>query len=295
MWVPAAQYNVEKHPLGLIDTFADEMAAFSSKFPRAVHVLPLHALRGVLEDRALLAKSELLCRTTAAVRSTTSQTDAALGLSDYVHLYLLKENSRWEKIPILATQLLKGVGAPFPHVGIETGTAPFADDDCTLCLWNAAVSRPRVSGHCQGGNWTRGTDSARILQVWRSFREQRPNARVARGYWNHPIQIPTLHGDQIKLELSLLSRASGGMPELLLRSPVRIDNRLKLWVFSREDMEALRALREPLQLSGMSLGIHSLEGYDCQSHDTGIWRSRIESYFAGQAPFPADLNFDRKR
>ena len=31
------------------------MATFSYQFPRAVHVLPLHALKGILEERALLA------------------------------------------------------------------------------------------------------------------------------------------------------------------------------------------------------------------------------------------------
>src|SRR5579859_7477286 len=105
------------------------MGSFSSKFPRALHVLPLHALKGILEDGALHASSELHRRTTAAVRSTTSQTDAALGLSDYVHLYLLRPKSQWESIPILATQLLKGRGAPFPHVGIEMDTYAVADNE----------------------------------------------------------------------------------------------------------------------------------------------------------------------
>ncbi|MCU1262045.1 MAG: hypothetical protein JWO80_4930 [Bryobacterales bacterium] len=227
------------------------MASFSATFPRAVHVLPLHALGGILEDRAFLANSTLphrLHRTNAAVRKTSSQTDAALGLGDYVHLYLLHSNSPWENIPILAAQLLNGRGAPFPHVAIEIGTEGLSDDECKLCIWNVAVSRPKVNNLCKGGNWTRGTEAARVLQIWRSFKHQGPDVRMARGYWNHPIQIPTLRGDQIGFQLSLLGRAPGGMPELLLRSPVKIDNRYTLWAFSPEDMEALRSLREVLQV-----------------------------------------------
>src|SRR5213592_4391612 len=99
------------------------MATFSYQFPRAVHVLPLHALKGILEERALLAKRHLVRRAKAAVRSTTSLADAVLGLSDYVHFYLLGQGSHWESVPILATQLLDGREAPFPHVVLETTTS----------------------------------------------------------------------------------------------------------------------------------------------------------------------------
>jgi hypothetical protein len=253
-------------------------------------VLPLHALRGILEDGALLAKRELLGRTTAAVRGTTSQTDAVLGLGNYVHLYLLRPGSQWEDIPILATQLLNGRGAPFPHVGLETGTGALDDDDCTLCLWNIAIGRPRVDGYYQGGNWTRGTDPAKVLEVWRLFRDRRPDIQMARGYWNDPIQIPILCGDQIASALSLLRRAPRGMPELLLRSPVSIGDHFTLSVFSDDDMEALQTLGDLLQFSGVRIRMYSMEAYKCQSPDTRAWRSRIQSYFAGKVRFPAKLD-----
>ena len=91
-----------------------------------------------------------------------------------MHFYLLKSSSRWEDIPILQAQLLDGRGGPFPHAALEIQTDGLDDQDCTLCFWNSAVSRPKVPGDCEGGNWTRGTDPARILEVWRLFREQRP-------------------------------------------------------------------------------------------------------------------------
>ena len=256
-------------------------------------MLPLHALRGILGDRALLAKRDLVRRATAAVRATTSLTDAALGLSDYVHLYLLGEDSPWESIPILATQLLNGREAPFPHVVLETTTSSLNDDVCTLCLWNIAVSRPGVPGVCQGGNWTRGTNPNRILEVWRAFHRMEPDVERARGYWNEPIQVPTLRGNQIVQGLRLLSRAASGIPELLLRAPVSIDDGFTLWVFSDDDMSAVTTLQHAL--GGVRVRRHLMDGYESRASNTRLWRSRIDSYFAGQAPFPAALDFDRRR
>jgi hypothetical protein len=269
------------------------MATFSYEFPRAVHVLPLQALRGILEERALLAKKDLVRRVTAAVRATTSLTDAALGLSDYVHFYLLGDGASWESVPILATQLLPGREAPFPHVALETPTSSLEDDDCTLCLWNIAVSRPGVPGVCQGGNWTRGTNPNRIAEVWRAFRNSTPTPERARGYWNDPIQVPTLRGSQIERGLCLLGRAASGMPELLLRAPVQVDGRFTLWVFSDDDMASVTALQHAL--GGVQVRHYAMRGYESTDLTTRTWRSRIDSYFTRRAPFPATLDFDRRR
>jgi len=246
-----------------------------------------------LAERALLAKRDLIRRTTAAVRATTSLTDAALGLSDYVHLYLLGQGTPWESIPILATQLLHGREAPFPHVVLETNTSSLNDGDCTLCLWNIAVSRPGVPGVCQGGNWTRGTNPNRILEVWRAFRGAKPDAETARGYWNEPIQVPTLQGRQIVEGLRLLGRAASGIPELLLRAPVQVDDRFTLWVFSDDDMSTVRTLQQ--EWGDVRVRQSLMDGYESRASNTRMWRSRIDSYFAGQTPFPAALDFDRRR
>ena len=274
--------------------YTQNVATFSARFPRAVHVLPLQAVRGILEDRALLAKTALR-GPSVAVRATTFQTDLVLGLADYVHFYLLQPQSQWEQIPILATQLLTGRGAPFPHVALETDTGALADHDCVLCLWNIAVSRPGVDGHCKGGNWTRGTNPATVLLAWQRFRDQQPGHRRARGYWNDPFRIPTLRGEQIAEMSALLGRASAGMPELLLPSPVPIGNHFTLWVFSGEDVKVLRPLRGLLKSSGVRLRKRSLENYECLASDTVTWRALIARYFAGQSAFPAGLDFDRKR
>jgi hypothetical protein len=267
------------------------MAAFSFRFPRAVHVLPLHALKPILEERSLLAKRDLVGRTTAAVRATTSLTDTVLGLSDYVHFYLLAQSVAWERVPILATQLLAGREPPFPHVALETTTRALHDDQCTLCLWNIAVSRPGVPGVCQGGNWTRGTNANRVLEVWEAFRRAKPDVERARGHWNEPIQVPTLRGDQIIEGLHLLGRAASGMPELLLHGPVRIDDRFTLWAFSDEDTASVGRL----QLNGVRVRRYAMSGYESRASTTETWRSHIDSYFAGLAPFPAGFDFDRRR
>jgi hypothetical protein len=122
------------------------------------------------------------------------------------------------------------------------------------------------------------------------FRDRRPDIQMARGYWNDPIQIPILCGDQIASALSLLRRAPRGMPELLLRSPVSIGDHFTLSVFSDDDMEALQTLGDLLQFSGVRIRMYSMEAYKCQSPDIRAWRSRIQSYFAGKVRFPAKLD-----
>jgi hypothetical protein len=164
-----------------------------------------------------------------AIRATTSRTDVALGLCDYVHFYLCRPRTKWIELPILEAQLLgRRTAAPFPHLVLETSTRELTDGECTLCLWNAAVSRPAVKGYCRGGNWTRGTAPDRIIEVWRRFRETGPDASRARGYWNGGIQVPTLCGRQIRRALPLLPRAPRGIPELPLNSPVSLRNGFKL-------------------------------------------------------------------
>jgi hypothetical protein len=258
-----------------------------------VHVLPLHALRSVWQERALLGKTHLAGRATSALRATTSRTDLALGLADYVHFYLLRNGSRWDGLPILATQLLAGREPPFPHVALEMSTERLKDDDCALCLWNIAVSRPAVPGKCRGGNWTRGTDSSRVLSIWRAFRATQPPTDRARGYWNDPILVPTLRGSQIADQSRLFSRASSGVPELLLQSPVTVDEQITVWAFSEDDTKAAALLET--EFASIRVHHHPIDSYEARAPLTRAWRSRIEEYFLGRAPFPSAFDFDRKR
>ena len=118
--------------------------------------------------------------------------------------------------------------------------------------------------------------------------------RVARGYWNDPLQVPTIRGDQIALAPSLRLRKRG-LPELLLPSPVPITCRFTLWVFSGDDLDALKSLEHLLSLTGVEIREFALHGYDSRSPDTRVCRSQIVGYFEGKVPYTAKLDFDRVR
>jgi hypothetical protein len=208
-----------------------------------------------------------------------------------VHFYLLRRDTPWESIPILAAQLLGSRRPPFPHFVLERQTSDLVDEECVLCLWNIAVSRPKVLGRCRGGNWTRGTNSDSIMEVWHAFRASCPDTGRARGFWNDPILVPTLVGSQIAANIPLLRLAASGTPELLLQSPVQLAGGFKAWAFSKEDQDALSSvLPEQLNLEFAPLPL-----YAAGSPVTAAWRERIEGYLAGRAPFPSDLDFDGRR
>ena len=227
------------------------------------------------------------------LRETTFGTDIVLGLSDHVHFYLLRRDMRFEELPILATQLLPSTEPPFPHIALERETVKLTDEDCTLCLWNIAVSRPTVPDVCKGGNWTRGTNPARVHEVWRAFRSTSPTIEKARGCWNDKIEVPTLKGDQIARHLRLLPLAPRGMPELLLASPVALGCDFTVWTFSEEDRAVVaQAVGDS---ESMTVRCHIMPSYDARTPRTHLWRQRAEAYFNGKEPFPRDPNFDGRR
>lgn len=262
------------------------LASFSSRYPLAVHVLPLHALKGVLASGALVAKSQI---PVSQQRRTTRGVDASLGFTDVVHFYLSRPPEAWRNLPILETQLCPSSDPPFPHVALALLTSSLTDEECAICLWNIAVSRPQVAG-LRGGNWTRGTKPERIAQVWQSFKDSKPSMERARGQWNAPARVPTLEGPQITQGLSLFSRAAGRCPELLLRAPVSLRDGFRLWVFSKEDADVAGSLMPTLPME-----LHAWPGYDAICPETESWRDRIRAYFEGSAPYPKDLDFDRIR
>jgi hypothetical protein len=91
------------------------MATFSKRFPRAVHVFPLHALRSIAETGALLGKAHLRQQRTAVLRRTTSHTDVALGLRSLfvvgataVLLLFVGIHNAWDAVVSLALQRPQG-------------------------------------------------------------------------------------------------------------------------------------------------------------------------------------------
>jgi len=263
------------------------MAAFSTAYPVAIHVLPLHALKGVLDSGALLAKAGLQHN---RQRVTTRSVDQALGFGHMVHFYLPRHPADWGSLPILAAQLGPSLVAPFPHVAVSLTTSALADEECTLCLWNIAISRPKVKNVCQGGNWARGTSPARIEAVWRSFARTKPPVEAARGYWNPGFLVPTVKESQIGSSLRLLRRAPRQSPELLLRGPVALTRLRRLHVFSEEDAECVRVLA-----GGPAVELNSVAGYDPRCAETTAWRRQIKAYFNGDVPYPEGLDPDRIR
>lgn len=264
-----------------------DVASFSAEYPVAIHVAPLHAVKGILARGAILAKSDL---DPERQRITTRGIDEALGFRHFVHLYVPRRPSEWWSLPILAAQLGPSPVAPFPHVAISLATSSLADDECTLCLWNVAVSRPAVTGVCRGGNWTRGTAPHRIVEVWRRFAANKPSTAVSRGFWNEGSSVPTLRGDQIRDHLGLLRLAPRRTPELLLRGPIPLSRAINLSVFAAEDLECVRRLGPTIPVK-----LQRLEGYDSSHSQTAEWRRRIEEYFTADLPYPATLDFDRVR
>jgi len=263
------------------------VASFSSRYPVAVHVIPLQALKGVIAGGALLAKSHIpACQQ----RRTTRGIDSALGFTGVVHFYLSASPENWSAIPILAAQLGPSRDPPFPHVALAFATGTLTDDECTICLWNIAVSRPQVTNVCRGGNWARGTSGEKVADLWKQFRATDPSLEAARGYWNGAALVPTLERHQIARNLRLLSRAARGCPELLLRAPVSLAEEVRTCAFSNEDADSVERMNPPWPVER-----YQWPEYDAGCRDTCASRERIGAYLVGDAPYPDDLDFDRVR
>ena len=261
------------------------MASYSNAYPVAFHVVPLFALKGVWDREALLAGGAA-----TAARPTTSRIDRALCFDGFVHFYLATGLERLFELPILGAQLGAAKRPPFPHGVLVLPTAQLTDAESLICNWNSAVSRPGTP-RVKGGIWTRGTKPEPIGEVWDEFRSLAPSAERARGYFNMPYRIPTLLGTQIAANLSMLKRAPGGMPELLLRPPVPLSRFSCLCLFSRRDVSSVRHLG-PLPVPLAEYGFPGYTG-DLVPAET---RRRIDAYFAAPHRVPApDFEFDRVR
>lgn len=255
------------------------MARFSDAYPYAYHAFPLHAARSIWRSGELLSKAQSPIR-----RASTGNVDQLLGFADYVHLYLPRRDTRAQDLPIVRTQLKPSKVPPFPHAVLRLDTTELSDEQCTICCWNIAVSRPKAGG-LRGGNWTRGTRGSRIRDHWRTFRAESPVLKRARGYWHAPFEVPVLKGQEIANNLSLLKTAR--CPELLLRSPLSLGDGMDLLVFSVRDRELLEILED-----GPDLEVSLLSFSDYEGPPKHVARS-IADHFRGGPLLRMD--FDRRR
>lgn len=266
------------------------MASFSDTHPLAYHVFPLTAARAIWRAGALHGKDDL--GASGQIRRTTGDLDRSLGFSRFVHFYLPPRGAAPEDLPILSAQLQPSVRPACPHAMLVVPTAPLADEVCTICNWNIAVSRPAVPGLCQGGNWTRGTNPQRIQAVWQAFRAMNPAPETARGFWAE-FHVPIIAGSQIAANLRLLGRAPRKMPELLLASPARVFAHAKVLAFSRADLASLRTLGSPPD--GAVLELRAFSGYDPDADPLGPRRRTLDDYLAGRNDVCPAIDFDAIR
>lgn len=264
------------------------MASFSERFPRAFHVFPLTAARGIFAARALLSKARF--GSDGVARRTTREVDRALGFEDFVHLYLPRAGASFEDLPILAAQLAPSRRPAVPHAVVVLDTAALPDEDCVVCNWNIAVGRPRVEGVCRGGNWSRGTSSERIAEVWRAFKAAGPSVERARGFWVGPL-VPVIPGERIAKHWRLMTKRSG-IPELLLRSRVPLGRSTRVVVFSDADERSLSSLPRP---SGLEVHRSTFDGYSTSVDSLGLEaRQALDRYLAHGGAVP-DIDFDGRR
>lgn len=268
-------------------------ATFSEKFPRAYHVIPLHACKSIASTSSLLSKADLLAAKIDLKRSSTADVDIALGLSKFVHFYLPKcKELVFEELPILQTQLKRSSIPPFPHVVISVPTVDLSDSQCGICNFNAAVSRP---AYCtvKGGNHSRGMSSEKILGHWNGFRNDNPNAeRLRHSYWHGGIAIPLILASQITRDPSKVGFRTNAA-ELLLRSPFKIPKSAKVTVFSDFDLASLSHLNHELNVE--IAGEQVFDWYREKDRVEPKVRKAIDTYFLSKDSQPPQLNFDRQR
>ena len=196
-------------------------------------------------------------------------------------------------LPILATQMGPGNAHPFPHVVLSVQTSALSDDDCTLCCWNIAVSRPQTHT-VRGGNWARGTAPERIREIWDEFRAETPVPARTRGTWMAPFSVPVIPPGRFLEFKTAVRSAPNQTPELLLPSPFTPANETSLLVFSDWDIRSLELLGEPP--TGLKLERRHFPGYSDISGDPAAdVRAQIEHYFRTEGLSPPSLDFDTRR
>jgi hypothetical protein len=267
------------------------MTTFSEKYPYAYHVFPLHAARGIWKTSSLLSKTARRQAGMLHARPSTAGIDSLLGFSDVVHLYVPPRARSISELPILRAQLGPANVAPFPHAAIKVDTRRLLDDDCLICCWNIAVSRPQVpTREVKPGNWARGTRAERIREVWRWFRETAPDVSAARGRWVDGFEVPLILGKEVVATFRALGSDQRAMPELLLKSPFNLEAPTELCVFSDDDERCLQRLGAAA--GGIPVARESFPGYSGAPRAT---YDAIAAYFEADGDGAPEFVFDAVR
>lgn len=271
------------------------MASFSDRFRYSYHVAPLHALKPIWKRKALISKAALAGEI-GMRRNTTACVDQMLGFGDFVHFYLPHGVTiNFAQLPILLAQMGPSPVPAFPHCVLVVDTSELTDDDCVVCNYNIAVSRPAYPG-VQGGNHTRGTNPDIILKHWRGFRESTPSTKaMRRSYWHDGLEVPVLTSKQITdCPSSVGFGVKNKVPELLLRTRYCIRAIDRLFVFSAADRATVQKLPDPPSLEVAEC--KALTWYASGERVAAAVRAAVNSYFSNEPePFPSHLDFDRVR
>jgi hypothetical protein len=249
--------------------------------PFAYHVIPLHLIREVLNQGALLSKKQREERGILVSRPTTAAVDILLGFADVIHWYIPNRNTSITDLPILGAQLAAGPTEAFPHAVLRAPIATLTNSAHYVCRWNIAVSRPGVSSlNVKGGNWARGTRASRILEVWKGFRDEAPEPARARGRWIEGFEVPLLTPEM----LATHRRIPESCPELLVPKCVTLEPPMSFVAFSDRDkdfIEGMGALPVPVERA-------VFDGYSASE----ATYASIRSYFNGER---SSLAFDAVR
>jgi hypothetical protein len=271
------------------------MASFSTNFPFAYHVLPLHALKSVVASGQLLSKNDREQAGLAIQRATTAAVDRVLGLAGFVHFYLPEtQGISFNDLSILNAQLGRSIAPPFPHVVLVIPTNTLTDDVCTICNFNAAVSRPAYRG-VRGGNHARGTAAEIILGHWQGFKQDDPGAeRMRRSFWHDEIAVPLLSRNQITQHPSNVGyNAPHNTAELLLSSPFVLETPT-FYCFSKWDRDSVAKIPAN-EFAIQSSDPNPFGWYAEQDRVTPAIRQQIYEYFDELNRQMPEFNFDMHR
>lgn len=276
------------------------MASFTRTHRFAYHVVPLQALRPIWESKVLLSKANPR-RSISLKRRTTASVDAALGFERFVHFYLPKGGTiDFSKLSILSAQIGESVVPAFPHVVLVVDTGHLADQDCTVCNFNIAVSRPAYKGvgdkGVGGGNHSRGTSPEKIRDHWRGFRAGSPKpVRLRYGEWVDGLEVPVLSSEVIARSPQHVGHGTKKkVAELLIRDQYDLNEADRFYCFSEFDLKSVARMPDPppIELAAS----RPFEWYAREDRVTPEDRRAIEQYLTGRTPdFPAHLDCDRIR
>lgn len=181
----------------------------------------------------------------------------------------------------------------FPHFVIVLDTTDLRDEECTICNFNIAVSRPAYPG-VRGGNHDRRTAPTKISEHWRRFRDSNPSKNKLRSsYWHVGLDVPVLAGKQITENPAGVG-CKTNTPELLIRGQYTIPAAVSFVVFSEFDLATARLI--PGIANVKKTNADGLEWYAALDRVADEVRGVIKAYFKdADAQIPANLDFDQIR